>query len=145
MGWLDWLRPSKAQTTEDLIAQAEAARPPVAGPTPDAPHDPAEQIAELVRKNKKIEAIKLHRSTYGTGLKEAKDAIDALASGRTPAAHPAPTKAPASEAQVIKYIDEGKLIDAIKAYREIHGTGLKESKDAVDAIVAQRASGERPR
>lgn len=36
------------------------------------------EIAALLRMNRKIEAIKLYRQMTGTGLKEAKDAVDNL-------------------------------------------------------------------
>jgi hypothetical protein len=40
--------------------------------------EPDEQIELLVRAGKKIHAIKRHRDLYGSDLREAKDAIDAL-------------------------------------------------------------------
>lgn len=39
-------------------------------------------ILELVQHGQKIEAIKLYRQTFGVGLKEAKDVVDALENGR---------------------------------------------------------------
>ena len=36
------------------------------------------QVAELVRLNRKIEAIKLYRELTGVGLKEAKEVVDRL-------------------------------------------------------------------
>ena len=38
---------------------------------------------------------------------------------------------------VIRYIQEGKKINAIKVYREHTGVGLKEAKDAVDQLEKQ--------
>ena len=49
---------------------------PVA-PVQDAPIDD-DEIRELIRQNRKIEAIKRLRDATGLGLKEAKDAIEAL-------------------------------------------------------------------
>ena len=49
---------------------------------------------------------------------------------------PVPAKAYASCADVddmLKAMREGRKIDAIKAYRSITGTGLKEGKDAIEA------------
>jgi hypothetical protein len=37
-----------------------------------------EEIRELIRQNRKIDAIKLVRERTGLGLKEAKDAVEAL-------------------------------------------------------------------
>jgi len=38
-----------------------------------------------------------------------------------------------TDADVDRLIMEGRKIDAIKAYRKIHGSDLKDAKDAVDA------------
>lgn len=40
--------------------------------------------------------------------------------------------------EVIRHIEAGQLILAIKAYREATGVGLREAKEAVDEIVRQR-------
>ncbi len=40
------------------------------------------EIGRLIRGGNKIAAIKLYRETFGTGLKEAKDAVENLAAGR---------------------------------------------------------------
>lgn len=40
------------------------------------------EVVELVRASKKIEAIKLYREITGMGLKESKDAVDAIEAGR---------------------------------------------------------------
>ena len=39
-----------------------------------------------------------------------------------------------AEAQIVALIEAGKKIQAIKAYREATGEGLKAAKDAVDAM-----------
>jgi ribosomal protein L7/L12 len=38
---------------------------------------------------------------------------------------------------VVEWVRRGKAIQAIKAYRELTGLGLKESKQAVDALTAE--------
>jgi ribosomal protein L7/L12 len=47
------------------------------------PQEPPETVAirEILLSGNKIKAIKLYRELYGVGLKEAKDAIDALERG----------------------------------------------------------------
>ena len=40
-----------------------------------------------------------------------------------------------SDADVERLVALGRKIDAIKLYREIHGTDLKSAKDAVDKIA----------
>lgn len=49
--------------------------------------------------------------------------------------HEAPHSAAQTEA--FKWLRQGNKIEAIKAYREVTGLGLKEAKDAVDALQRQ--------
>jgi large subunit ribosomal protein L7/L12 len=39
--------------------------------------------------------------------------------------------------ELYDFIARGKLIEAIKIYREVTGVGLKEAKDAVDAMAGR--------
>ena len=39
--------------------------------------------------------------------------------------------------EVAAYVRAGRKIQAVRRYRELHGTGLKEAKDAVDALEAR--------
>jgi ribosomal protein L7/L12 len=95
------------------------------------------EVRDLLFSGRKIEAVKHYREATGVGLKEAKDAVEALERGAN-SPYPAVSVggAPAGD-----WIDEvralaraGKKIDAIKLYRERTGLGLKESKDAVEAL-----------
>jgi len=45
--------------------------------------------------------------------------------------------APPTDAAVDALIAGGRKIDAIKVYRQIHHTGLKDAKDAVEARARQ--------
>jgi ribosomal protein L7/L12 len=47
--------------------------------------------------------------------------------------YPAPGKG--TDADVAKLLAAGRKIDAIKIYREIHGVGLKEAKEAVERMA----------
>ncbi len=105
-----------------------------------------DQITELLLQNKKIDAIKLYREQTGLGLKEAKDAVEAIERGETPAL-PSPrllATAPHPYSidldSITALARQGNKIGAIKLYREQTGVGLKEAKDAVEAI----ARGEMP-
>ncbi|MFN2196283.1 MAG: hypothetical protein ACK2UW_09195 [Anaerolineales bacterium] len=93
-------------------------------------------ISRLVHEKKKIEAIKLFREVFGTGLKEAKEAIEQLERGEAVSINiPAQgTTNPAEvEAAIRRYLQDGEKIDAIRFYRETFHQGLKDSKDAIDA------------
>lgn len=94
-------------------------------------------ISRLVHEKKKIEAIKLYREVFGTGLKEAKEAIEQLERGEAVTIN-VPTPAAATpqevEAAIRRHLQAGEKIEAIRYYREAFRQGLKDSKDAVDAF-----------
>jgi ribosomal protein L7/L12 len=100
-----------------------------------------ERIQQLLRAGKKIDAIKLVREQTGLGLKEAKDAVEAIERGETVDL----TLRATSTTHVVSGIDlnqvnelllQDKKIEAIKLVREQTGLGLKEAKDVVEAIEA---------
>jgi len=98
-------------------------------------------IEELLAAGRKIDAVRLYRERYGGGLKEGKDAIDAIdaewtgALGTTTPIAPAPD--PTDDNSIDALLREGKKINAIKLYRRTHGVGLKEAKEIVDARAAE--------
>jgi hypothetical protein len=48
---------------------------------------------------------------------------------------------PADPSEVQILVDQGRMIQAIKRYRELHpGTGLKEAKDIIDGIAARNGA-----
>jgi ribosomal protein L7/L12 len=90
------------------------------------------QVRTLVAEGRKIEAIKVYRGETGVGLKEAKDAVEAIERGQP---FPSPEKVDVPfERELVTLLGEGKKIEAIKRYRERTGAGLKEAKDAVEAL-----------
>ena len=90
------------------------------------------QIQSLLEERSKIEAIKWFREHTGSGLKEAKDAVEAIELGR-PFAVPGRT-GKAFESELIELLQADRKIEAIKRFRAETGAGLKEAKDAVEAI-----------
>ncbi len=104
-------------------------------PTPGQPTLGADASPEqLLRAGRKIEAIKRYRELTGAGLKEAKDAVEALESGRSATLPPkSSVLRQVNDSEIEAQIRSGHLIDAIKLYREKTGVGLKEAKDAVEA------------
>jgi ribosomal protein L7/L12 len=117
----------------------------------DLPLKQAGDIAQLVRAGKKIEAIKLYRELTGEGLKESKDAIEALESGqvmevsqalvaalsrRAHSLAPDPSDPGSALREIRRLLSAGNKIEAIKIFRQTFGVGLKEAKDAVEAIEA---------
>ncbi|MFZ5445239.1 MAG: ribosomal protein L7/L12 [Myxococcota bacterium] len=105
--------------------------------TPPPPGQPAADASpeQLLRAGQKIAAIKRYRELTGVGLREAKEAIDALERGEPPQSLPpkAAVLRQVSDSEIEAQIRTGHLLDAIKLYREKNGVGLKEAKDAVEA------------
>lgn len=106
-----------------------------------------EEVLAAVREGHHIEAIRLLREATGFGLKQAKDAIEALARGETPNLSAAPDiyeddmtpparpwnggmEMPESARQAIM---QGQRIEAVRLLREATGIGLADAVHAVDA------------
>ena len=116
---------------------------------PTGPLDAAQdaEVRRYVASGEKIMAIKRWRELTGLGLAESKAAVDALfgqglppplssvpqGHGFLPTQGPkGPTPELAAEARAL--VASGKKIEAIKRWREATGLGLKEAKDAVEAL-----------
>src|SRR3990170_4099734 len=97
------------------------------------PLDKLAELKRLISSGQKIEAVKLYREITGVGLKEAKDAVEAMEAGRpvtvanfkleTPAVTDASQDPRVGE--MVQLIYDNRKIEAIKLYREIFDTGLK--------------------
>ena len=57
-------------------ASVDSARQNAVYSAPTPPGAASDQIADLIRRGKKIEAIKVYREQTGVGLKDAKDAVE---------------------------------------------------------------------
>jgi len=111
------------------------------------PDDLFREVQDLLRKGSKIEAVKRVRERTGWGLKDAKDAVDAVEAGRQPGGAwadgegrgGAEAAGPSGdvEREVWDLLVEGRKIDAIKRVRERDGCSLKEAKEKVDAVIAR--------
>jgi ribosomal protein L7/L12 len=108
--------------------------------TVDAPepnHESLEdEIRLLLRQGRNIEAIKLYREQTGLGLAAARDAVERMiGQGDNPAHNE--VVANATENQILELLAAGRKIAAIKLYREQTSCGLKEAKDAVEALATR--------
>ncbi|MDX2014392.1 MAG: ribosomal protein L7/L12 [Myxococcaceae bacterium] len=136
-----WLFRNREVTVVQVPPPRSPGQPPVVVQGSGPVHD-------LLRAGRKIEAIKRYRELTGVGLKEAKDAVEALERGE-PLVLPVPRALPQQQlppdsaiddAELRQHLAADRLIDAIKRYRELTGLGLKESKDAVEALHETRKS-----
>ena len=96
--------------------------------------DLPDDVLDALGNGQTIEAIRLLRAATGLGLKETKDMIDAYQRGEPVSVwmNGSSDQLPAS---VLSAIDSGNKIEAIKLLREQTGLGLKEAKDAVEAMT----------
>lgn len=120
--------------------RADESAPPAPGLSSSSPPPPASSagldgVRAALAAGRKIEAIKLYRELTGLGLRESKDAVEAMQSGAPVTAPPrVAAPSPAGLDEVVRLARTGQLIMAIKLYRELTGMGLKDSKDAVEKL-----------
>jgi large subunit ribosomal protein L7/L12 len=106
---------------------------PITGMQPPTSDDLEARVRALLDQRQKIEAIKLYREETGSSLLDAKNAVEASEAGR--GLHIPEKNIPEGlEGDVLRLLGEGKKIPAIKLYRERMGVGLKEAKEAVEAL-----------
>lgn len=96
-------------------------------------------VVDALRHGKKIEAIKRYREETGAGLVEAKTVVEALeetlATGELPEAALTPQDL---EEKLIEHLRGGNFIGAIKQHREATGSGLAESKAAMESLARRK-------
>jgi ribosomal protein L7/L12 len=93
------------------------------------------ELVGLLHQGQKIEAIKLYRERTGVGLKEAKDAVEAIQRGER---LQVPEESDNSFHQtLVSLLKQGRKVEAIKVFRGVTGSGLKESKDVIESIAAR--------
>lgn len=98
--------------------------------------DQKRELERLVASGNKLEAIKQFRNMADVGLAEAKAFIDAMErGGHRPSAHEPPSRnLRSAEEAAIAAIREGNLIEAIKRYQQHSRVGIKEAREAVEAL-----------
>jgi len=90
------------------------------------------RVIALLCDGRKIEAIKLYRDLTGAGLKEAKDAVEAL---ERDGSLPTRDASSGDDPDVLELLRAGQKIRAIKLYRDKTGAGLAESKNAIETLA----------
>jgi ribosomal protein L7/L12 len=100
------------------------------------------EVRRALAAGNKIAAIKHYREATGLGLADAKAAVEAIAAGRPAATVAAPAAASlgGGNQTVLTLLAAGRKIEAIKVYREATGVGLKDAKDAVEALEERAAA-----
>lgn len=94
------------------------------------------ELRALLAEGQKLEAIRRYREATGAELAAAKEAVEALEREQR---HVTSESVDSDlEAEIVGLLQGLKKMDAVKLYRERTGLGLKEAKDAVEAIAAAR-------
>ena len=106
------------------------------------PRASLDEVRRLAQNGNVIDAIRRYRELYGAGLKEAKDAVDALSAGKVIEVHRV-FAGPLTADETSRILDEvkellqsGNKIAAIKRYREVNDVSLTQAKYAVDQVEA---------
>lgn len=81
----------------------------------------------------RLQRVREYRERHGVGLREALEAIQAQDAGQ-PLPLPAATQAAAAGLGVETLARQGRVIEAIKLYRQQTGASLSEAKRAVDQL-----------
>jgi len=89
-------------------------------------------VRDLVVEGRIDEAIEVYQKFAGV---DEYTAMDAIAEIEHDIRQGEDSEAPDIDEHVRNLVDEGKKIEAIKLYRQTTGLGLKEAKDAVEAVV----------
>lgn len=98
------------------------------------------ELWDLIASGQKILAVKRYREITGVGLQEAMSAVTQIRpKGGIPTSLAAasaldPRKLKEAEAKALAAIREGNILEGIQRYRAHTNAGLKEAKDAVDAL-----------
>lgn len=98
-----------------------------------------QDIYDLIRDGRTIEAIKRYRERYGVGLAEAKSAVEHMRDGQ-PATNDSQALARREPGDLVSIKDlvlRGNKIQAIKLYREQTGVGLREAKAAIEQMARE--------
>lgn len=99
----------------------------------------SEEVKDLLAKGRKIDAIKLVREKTRFSLEAAKEMVETIEKGASPAAHER-TMAEALQTaheltpEVQRLVKKGQRLEAVKLIRERTGIGLREAKELVDKL-----------
>ncbi len=115
------------------------------------PRASLEEVRILAQNGSLVDAIRRYRALYGVGLKEAKDAVDALAAGKVIEVHRV-FSGPLSAEETGRVLDEvkellrsGNKIAAIKHYREVNDVSLTQAAEVIAQVEAALTGHLRPR
>lgn len=97
------------------------------------------EVSDLAKSGAVIEAVKRYREATGCDLRTAREAVDRMLASGGVAGHALPQRPAVEhlEAEVLTIAQNQGKIAAIKRYREAQQCGLKEAKEAIEALLDQ--------
>lgn len=98
--------------------------------------DVLKEILELAKTEGKLAAVKRYREITGSGLAEAKLAVEQFQQAHFSNPGSAQDSTELSS-EIVTLLGQGEYLPAIKLYRERTGFGLKHSKAAVERIARE--------
>jgi ribosomal protein L7/L12 len=110
------------------------------GPLPASDSEPLsdevfqQQLVRLLNEGQRIQAVAAYRRRTGVDLSQAVEVIDALERDHE---FNVTSNNADLEWEIIAHLERNEKIGAIKLYREKTNCGLKQAKDAVEAIEAR--------
>ncbi len=98
--------------------------------------DSAAGVRDLLEEGRRDEAVDLYAKFAGVDQYTATDAVEQIEREMRLADEPkdADGLTAADQVELRDLLERGRKIEAVKRYRELSGLGLKEAKDAVDAM-----------
>ena len=116
----------------DTLVNVIKETPPISAETLQDP-----QFVEYMAKGQKIHAINRLRELTNVGLKKAKEAVEAYFERSNVLLNDAPKKAPphtVSDHGLRRLIEQGRIEEAIEAYRLFTGVDVYTARDAVEQM-----------
>ena len=92
--------------------------------------DLEQQVRSLLGQGQKLEAVKLYKNQTDVTLLEAKNAVESIQRATSP-----PEPASDMEVELLRLLEAGKKLEAVKIYKQRTGVQLIEAKQAVEALA----------
>ena len=105
-----------------------------------------ERVQQEIARGRNVTAIQWLRARHGLGLKEAKDAMEAMIPGALERRLEQVRALGEADfqARLLAELAAGDKVEAIRLYRERTGAGHREAKDAVEALGGDAGPSDHP-
>jgi ribosomal protein L7/L12 len=116
------------------LIKSKVSKPPQQYISHDSHDD--EDVEVLAQSGHKIAAVNAYRQLHRVGLKEAKQAVEAMLAGDYHDNNHVDEEMNLSlDEEILRIAKSGHKIEAIKIYKTTYGASLKEAKEAVETML----------